>query len=42
MNDASMRRLVEGMLTLLLTALATWLAAYLTRRLLGPEPEEEE
>jgi hypothetical protein len=42
MNDTNTRRLVEGVLTLLLTALATWLAAYLTRRLLGPEPEEEE
>jgi hypothetical protein len=42
MNDATMRRLVEGILALLLTTLATWLAGYLTRKLLGPEPEKEE
>jgi len=35
-----MHKLVEGILTLILTSLATWLAAYLTRRLLGPVKEE--
>ncbi len=40
MDDETMHRLVEGILTLILTSLATWLAAYLTRRLLGPVKEE--
>ena len=40
MDETTTRRLVEGILTLILTTLATWLAGYLTRRLLGPEKEE--
>jgi hypothetical protein len=42
MNEDVTRRLVKGILTLALTTLATWLAAYLTNRLLGPEEESEE
>ena len=40
MDDDTMRRLVNGILALILTTLATWLAGYLTRRLLGPPSEE--
>jgi hypothetical protein len=40
MDDETMHRLVEGILTLILTTLATWLAAYLTRKLLGSAREE--
>jgi len=41
MEEDVTRRLVRGVLTLLLTTLATWLAGYLTERLLGPEPDDE-
>lgn len=34
------RRLVYGILSLVLSSLAAWLAAYLTKKILG-EPEEE-
>ena len=37
MDEDIMRRLVKGILALLLTTLATWLAAYLTDKILGPE-----
>jgi hypothetical protein len=40
MDEDVMRRLVRGVLTLMLTTLATWLAAYLTDRLLGPEEDD--
>jgi hypothetical protein len=40
MEDDTTRRLVKGLLTLVLTTLATWLAGYLTDRILGPEEEE--
>ncbi|HST05135.1 MAG TPA: hypothetical protein VLQ48_10400 [Chloroflexia bacterium] len=40
MDDDVTRRLVKGILTLLLTTLATWLAGYITVKLLGPELEE--
>jgi hypothetical protein len=40
MDDETMHKLVEGILALILTTLATWLAAYLTRKLLGPPKEE--
>ena len=39
MNDETKRRLVYGVLSLVLSALATRLALYLTNKLLG-EPEE--
>lgn len=44
MDEDVIRRMVKGLLTLALTTLATWLAAYLTNRILGPEevPELEE
>ena len=44
MDEDATRRLVKGLLALALTTLATWLAGYLTDRLLGPEefPELEE
>ena len=41
MDEDVTRRLVRGILTLVLTTLATWLAGYLTNRLLGPEEEDE-
>jgi hypothetical protein len=41
MDEDTTRRLVKGILTLVLTTLATWLASYLTDRLLGPVEEEE-
>ncbi len=41
MDQDVTRRLVKGILALILTTLATWLAGYLTDRLLGPEPLEE-
>ena len=37
MDDDVTRRLVRGILTLVLTTMATWLAGYITNRLLGPE-----
>ena len=40
MDEDVTRRLVKGILTLLLTTIATWLAAKLTERLLGPEESE--
>ncbi|MEO8285456.1 MAG: hypothetical protein ABI670_03355 [Chloroflexota bacterium] len=40
MDDDTMHRLLEGILVLILTSLATWLARYLTTRLLGPRSEE--
>jgi hypothetical protein len=40
MEDDTTRRLVKGILTLVLTTIATWLAGYITNRLLGPEHEE--
>ena len=41
MDEDVTRRLVRGLLTLVLTTLATWLAGYLTDRLLGPEEDED-
>jgi hypothetical protein len=41
MDEDVTRRLVRGLLTLVLTTLATWLAGYLTDRLLGPEEDDE-
>jgi hypothetical protein len=40
MDDDAKRRLVEGVLTLVLTTLATWLARRITTQLLGPPKEE--
>jgi hypothetical protein len=40
MEEDVTRRLVRGILTLVLTTLATWLAGYLTDRILGPAEEE--
>jgi len=42
-KEDPMRRLVQGILTLVLTTLAGWLAAKLTDTILGPakKPEEE-
>lgn len=37
MEEDTTRRLVKGILTLALTTLATWLASYITDRILGPE-----
>jgi hypothetical protein len=42
MDEDVTRKLIKGILTLLLTTLATWLAAYLTERILGPEDILEE
>jgi hypothetical protein len=41
MDEDVMRRLVKGILVLVLTTLATWLASYITDRILGPEELEE-
>ncbi len=41
MDQDVTRRLVKGILALILTTLATWLAGYLTDKILGPEPFEE-
>lgn len=41
MDQDVTRRLVKGILALILTSLATWLAGYLTDKLLGPEELEE-
>ena len=41
MDEEVTRRLVKGILTLVLTTIATWLASYLTDRILGPAEEEE-
>ncbi len=40
MDEDVTRRLVKGILVLVLTTVATWLAGYLTDRILGPEEEE--
>ena len=40
MEEDVTRRIVRGLLILVLTTLATWLAGYLTERLLGPEPDD--
>ncbi len=42
MDQDTTRRIVKGILALVLTTLATWLAGYLTERLLGPEQLEED
>lgn len=41
MDSDFKRRLVYGLLSLILSSLAAWLASYLTRKLLG-EPEEQQ
>ncbi|HUP27164.1 MAG TPA: hypothetical protein VM409_01925 [Chloroflexia bacterium] len=41
MDQDATRRLVKGLLALVLTSIATWLAGYLTDRLLGPEEMEQ-
>lgn len=41
MEEDVTRKLIKGVLTLLLTTVATWLAAYITNRILGPEELEE-
>lgn len=41
MDQDVTRKLVKGILTLAFTTLATWLASYITDRLLGPEEAEE-
>ncbi len=40
MDEDVTRRLVKGILALVLSTIATWLAGYLTDRILGPEEEE--
>ncbi len=41
MDDDVTRRLVKGILALVLTTMATWLAGYLTERILGPAEQHE-
>ena len=36
-----MRNVVRGILGLVLTAAATWLANYIVEQIFGPEPEED-
>lgn len=40
MGHDIMRRLVRGILSFVFTAIAAWLAAYLTDKLLGPAEGE--
>jgi hypothetical protein len=40
MDDDIKRRMVYGILSLVLSSLAAWLASYLTNKLLG-DPEEK-
>jgi hypothetical protein len=40
MDDDIKRRMVYGVLSLVLSSLAAWLASYLTNKLLG-DPEEK-
>ncbi len=40
MDDDIRRRMVYGVLSLVLSSLAAWLASYLTNKLLG-DPEEK-
>jgi hypothetical protein len=42
MDEDVTRRLVKGILTLVLTTLATWLAGYITVQLLGADMEQRE
>ncbi|HKP53255.1 MAG TPA: hypothetical protein VJ183_11460 [Chloroflexia bacterium] len=44
MDEDVIRKMIKGILTLALTTIATWLAAYITNKILGPEelPELEE
>jgi hypothetical protein len=44
MDEDVIRKMLKGILTLALTTIATWLAAYITNKILGPEdlPELEE
>jgi hypothetical protein len=42
MDQDVTRRLVRGILTLVLTTIATWLAGYLTDKILGPEELPDE
>lgn len=42
MNEDLKRRLVYGLLSLVLSSLAAWLAAYLTNKLLGDPSEEQQ
>lgn len=37
-----MRNVFRGVLSLVLAAIATWLANYITERIFGPEDEEHE
>jgi hypothetical protein len=39
MDDDTRRRLIQGLLNLALGLVATWLATYITNKILG-EPEE--
>jgi hypothetical protein len=41
MDEEVTRRMVRGILTLVLTTVATWLAGYLTDKILGPAELEE-
>ena len=44
MDEDVIRKMLKSILTLALTTIATWLAAYITNKILGPEelPELEE
>jgi hypothetical protein len=41
MDEDVTRRLVRGILMLILTTLAAWLAGYIADKILGPEELEE-
>ncbi len=40
MDEDVTRRMLKGILALVLTTLATWLAGYITDRILGPEDHD--
>ena len=40
MDQDTTRRMLKGILALVLTTLATWLAGYITDRILGPEDHD--
>lgn len=42
MDDDFKRRLVYGLLSLVLSSLAAWLARYLTNKILGEPPAENQ
>lgn len=42
MDDDLKRRIVYGIISLVLTSLAAWLATYITNKILGEPPEQKQ